>query len=78
MLTFRMHLSDLLLQLVLTLLSNSNGMLAPIIIATTAHIQHFTHLLNGKFISVFLYESEYFPSPLEKMLTAFFRMSRSN
>jgi hypothetical protein len=46
MLTFCMHLSDLLFQLVLTLLSNSNGMLAPIIIATAAHIQYFTHLLN--------------------------------
>jgi ribosomal protein L25 (general stress protein Ctc) len=33
--------------------------------------------LAGKYGAVILYELEYLPSLLEKMLTAFFKMSRS-
>ena len=72
-----MHSSNVALQLVLILVPGPNRMLAPVVIAATAHFQHFTHPLNEKFAGMFLYESEYLPSVLEKMLTTFFKISRS-
>lgn len=49
----------------------------PLIIPAFAHPNSLTHLLNGKSGVVHRYELKYFPSLLEKMLTAFFRMFRS-
>ncbi|WP_170069389.1 hypothetical protein [Spirosoma pollinicola] len=74
---FTMHLSDVVDLLILIELPASNWMFTPIIIATDTYIQDFTHLLNRKFVGMFLYKSQYLPSPLEKMLTAFFSISRS-
>lgn len=49
----------------------------PFVITAFAHLQYFTHLLDGKLPSVLGYELVDFPSLLEKMPTAFFKMSRS-
>jgi hypothetical protein len=71
-----MYLPDVIHQLALFKLPGSNWMLTPIIVPTTAHLEYLTHLLNRKLIGVLGYKPEYFPSPLEKMLTAFFCTTR--
>jgi len=47
------------------------------IITAFSHLKYSAHLLNGKSGSVITYKLVDFPSLLEKMLTAFFRMSLS-
>jgi hypothetical protein len=66
-------------QLLLFSGSQANWVLEPVIIPTDAHSKHLTHLLDRELGTVFFYKSHvYRPSPLEKMLTAFFRISLSN
>ena len=49
----------------------------PLIVAAFSHLKYFAHHLNGKSGAVITYELVDFPSLLEKMLTAFFKISRS-
>lgn len=48
-----------------------------LIIAAFSHLKYFAHLLNGKSGAVIAYKLIDFPSLLEKMLTAFFKISLS-
>ena len=50
----------------------------PLIICTPGNAKYLAHLPNGKLGAVPAYKPVCFPSLLEKMLTAFFRISRSN
>ncbi len=58
--------------------SSSCRMFEPVIVPTCAYFENPAHLFNGVLVPVLFYKSEYRPSPLEKMLTAFFRISRSS
>ena len=49
----------------------------PFVITGSAHLKYFAHHLNGKTGSVIAHKLVDFPSLLEKMLTAFFKMSLS-
>jgi len=73
-----MNFLDLHDEFMLFELPQTDRVVKPVIIAAGTHLKHFTHLLNGKLVSMLLYESEYRQSPLEKMLTAFFKISLSN
>ena len=49
----------------------------PFVITGSAHLKYFAHHLNGKTRTVIAHKLVDFPSLLEKMLTAFFKMSLS-
>ncbi len=75
--TIDIHSLYLFLYLIVFQLSAAWLSSQPGIITTTAYLKHQTHLLNTKLVAVVLNELQYWLSPLEKMLTAFFRISRS-
>src|SRR5690606_10720314 len=47
------------------------------VVAASGHLKDPAHLPDSKYVLVVFHEPEYLLSLLEKMLTAFFRMSRS-
>src|SRR5690606_8997245 len=57
--------------------SFADRMFHPVILTAAAHLHHPAHLLNRKLILMGFYKPESFRSPLEKMPTAFFRISLS-
>jgi hypothetical protein len=76
-LTLLIDLLNLFDELPLFVLPEPYMVFKPVVKSADAYLLHPTHLLYGILVPMLLYESVYRPSPLEKMLMAFFRMSRS-
>ena len=77
LLTLFKYLHDLYQKLLIQFPTVGGTLFEPAIITAFGHLKHFTHHLNGKSGSVITYELVDLPSLLEKMLTAFFKMSLS-
>ena len=77
LITFFKNVHDLCQKSFILLPSGGWTTFQPLIVAAFSHLKYFAHHLNGKSAAVIAYELVDFPSLLEKMLTAFFKISLS-
>src|SRR5690606_2012228 len=74
---FLIHLPYFFCELNISSASGRRHCFQPAVKTASAYFENTAHLLNSKYIPVSFYEPEYLLPPLEKMPTAFFRISRS-